>query len=109
MVKTTTDTLQLVMEATPAALPIMFEPIKAVVLDSLTSLESKRVYSRGIDRFFSWIQSERPSAQVNKAAVQAFRSHLIAASLSSSTINLYLTAIRRLAIEAADAGLLTSE
>jgi integrase len=83
--------------------------MKPVVLDSVTSLESKRIYGRGIDRFLAWLQSERPGTSFSKASVQAFRSHLIAAGLSSSTVNLYLTAIRRLAIEAADNGLLSSE
>lgn len=83
--------------------------MKPVVLDSLTSVESKRIYGRGIDRFMAWFQSERPGTSFNKASVQAFRSHLIASGLSSSTVNLYLTAIRRLAIEAADDGVLSSE
>ncbi len=79
--------------------------MKPVVLDSVTSTETKRIYGRGIDRFLAWFQSERSGTGFNKASVQAFRSHLIASGLGSSTVNLYLTALRRLAIEAADNGL----
>ena len=46
--------------------------MKPVVLDSLTSVESKRIYRRGIDRFMAWFQSERPGTSFNKASVQAF-------------------------------------
>src|SRR5260370_10289944 len=83
--------------------------MKAVVLDSLTSKESKRSYERSINRFMAWFQAERPSSGFTKATVQAFRSHLIASGLSSSTVNLYLTALRRLAGEATDNCLLASD
>jgi integrase len=83
--------------------------IKPLVLDSVTSAESKRLYGRGIDRFMAWFLSERPGTGFNKASVQAFRSFLIASGLGSSTVNLYLTALRRLAFEAADNGLMSSE
>jgi site-specific recombinase XerD len=79
------------------------------VLDSVTSLESKRSYERSIKRFTTWLESERPTTEFTKATVQAFRSHLIASGLASSTVNLYLTALRRLAGEATDNNLLLSE
>jgi len=47
--------------------------------------------------------------ELSKATVQAYRAHLLAAGLSRSTINLYVTAVRRLAIEAGDKGLLAPE
>ena len=97
------------MEAPQAVFAESVEAIKAVVLDSLTSPESKRVYKRAMSRFISWVQAERPLTGFAKANVQAFRAHLIASGLSSSAINLYLTAVRRLATEAADGGVLSSE
>jgi site-specific recombinase XerD len=96
------------MEATQ----VPFEPldrIKAVVLDSVTSLETKRVYERAINKCLAWLRAEHPTAGFTKATVQAFRAHLVASGLSSSAINLYLTAVRRLATEAADSGVLSSE
>ena len=83
--------------------------MKAVVLDSLTSVESKRSYERSINRFMAWFQAERPSTGFTKATVQAFRSHLISFGLASSTVNLYLTALRRLAGEATDNRLLAAD
>lgn len=83
--------------------------MKAVVLDSLTSRESKRSYERSINRFIAWMQAERPKLAFTKATVQAFRSHLISAGLASSTVNLYLTALRRLAGEATDNSLMPSD
>jgi integrase/recombinase XerD len=83
--------------------------MKAVVLDSLTSIESKRSYERSINRFIKWLQEQRPSIAFTKATVQAFRSHLIDSGLASSTVNLYLTALRRLAGEATDNCLMPSD
>ena len=100
------------MDALPVPLPPVaeiIERLKSLVLDSVVSLESKRIYGRGIDRFLAWFQTERPSTGFTKATVQAFRTHLIASGLSSSGVNLYMTAIRRLALEAADNGLIAPE
>jgi site-specific recombinase XerD len=41
--------------------------------------------------------------------VQRYRTHLLESGLSSSTLNLYMTAIRRLAVEAADNGFMAAE
>src|SRR5689334_11819040 len=87
----------------------IIEKLKALVLDSVVSPESKRTYGRGIDRFLQWFQRERPATGFTKATVQAFRANLIESGLSSSAVNLYLTAIRRLAVEAADNGLMAPE
>jgi site-specific recombinase XerD len=63
---------------------------KSAVLNTLRSPESKRSYRFAIDDFVAWYCSE------------PWR-------LSSSTINLRLAAVRRLAYEAADTGLLSPE
>lgn len=86
-----------------------FELAKAAVLDSLVSLESRRLYERGIDRFVRWFNSQPPSTRFTKTTVQAFRASLIAAGLSSSAVNTYLIPVRRIALEAADNGSLSSE
>jgi integrase len=84
------------------------ERIKALVLDGLTSQESKRAYSRALDDFLGWCQREVRSG-FTKATVNAYRSHLEARGLSPATINLRLSAIRKLAVEAADNGLIAPE
>jgi integrase len=82
-----------------------FERIKALVLDTLPSPESKRVYRQALDDFFRWFEAAEVS-EFTKAAVNAYRASLEARKLSSSTINQRLSAIRKLAMEAADNGLL---
>jgi integrase len=83
--------------------------MKRLVLDSVDSVESKRLYGRAVDRFFEWFQKEKPSSGFGRAAVQSYKAHLIALGLASSTINAYLIPIRRMAIEAAANNLMASE
>jgi site-specific recombinase XerD len=84
------------------------ERIKALVLDSVTSPESKRAYRLSLDDFFRWCDAEQVGA-LTKAAVNAYRASLEQRKLSSSTINLRLAAIRKLGVEAADNGLIPPE
>jgi site-specific recombinase XerD len=81
---------------------------KAAVLDSLRSPESKRGYQHAIDEFIQWYCSE-PRLSFNKIVVTRFRIALENRGLAAGTINGRLAAVRRLAYEAADAGLLSPE
>jgi integrase/recombinase XerD len=85
------------------------ERLKNLVLDSVNAPESKRAYARALEDFLTWFQTDRPSTGFTKATVQAYRAVLITSGLSSSTVNLRMTAIRHLAVEAADNGLMTPE
>jgi site-specific recombinase XerD len=78
-----------------------FERIKALVLDTLPSAESKRAYRQALDDFFRWCEAEVVGG-ITKATVNAYRASLEARRLSPSTINQRLSAIRKLAMEAAD-------
>jgi len=82
-----------------------FERIKALVLDTLPSPESKRVYRQTLDDFFRWFEAA-DVGEFTKAAVNAYRASLEARKLSPSTINQRLSAIRKLAMEAAGNGLM---
>jgi len=84
------------------------EQSKAAVLNTLASVHSRRSYAFAIDRFIAWYCSE-PRLTFNRAVVVRYRSHLEGLSLSSSTINSHLSAIRRLADESAESGWLTPE
>src|SRR5580704_8227959 len=82
--------------------------LKALVLDSVSSPITKRVYNLGLDEFFEWYGREsRPGFA--KATVNAWRVALEARGLGSVSINLRITAVRKLAAEAADNGLLAPE
>jgi len=82
--------------------------IKALVLDTLPSPESKRAYGQALDDFFRWCGAEVIDG-FSKATVNAYRASLEARQLSSSTINQRLSAIRKLALEAADNGFMPPE
>lgn len=82
-----------------------FERVKALVLDTLPSAESKRAYGQALDDFFSWCEAAAVG-EFTKAVVNAYRASLEARKLSPSTINLRLSAIRKLAMEGADNGLM---
>jgi hypothetical protein len=79
---------------------------KSAVLNTLRSPESKRSYRFAIDDFVAWYCSE-PRIAFNETVVLRYRLELESRRLSSSTINLRLAAVRRLAYEAADTGLLS--
>jgi hypothetical protein len=81
---------------------------KAGVLNSLRSPESQRGYRHSIEEFIAWYCSE-PRLSFNKTVVTRYRIHLETRQLAPGTINVRLAAIRRLAYEAADSGLLSPE
>jgi hypothetical protein len=82
--------------------------LKALVLDSVSSPITKRVYNLGLDEFFAWYGQE-PRPGFTKATVAAWRVALEARGLGAVSINVRITAVRKLAVEAADNGLLAPE
>lgn len=84
------------------------EHSKNEVLRSLGSPDSRRGYQHAIDEFVAWYCSE-PRLAFNKTVVLRYRFHLQERGLAPGTINVRLAAVRRLAYEAADAGLLSPE
>ena len=81
---------------------------KTAVLNSLGSPDSRRSYRFAIDDFIFWYCSE-PRLAFGKTVVLRYRLQLEARRLAPSTINLRLAAVRRLAYEAADTGLLSPD
>jgi site-specific recombinase XerD len=84
------------------------EQSKAAVLRSLGSPDSRRGYQHAIDEFVAWYCSE-PRLAFNKTVVLRYRFHLEERGLAPGTINVRMAAVRRLAFEAADSGLLSPE
>ncbi len=84
------------------------ELAKSAVLTSLTSVEAQRGYSHAINEFVDWYCSE-PRLAFNRVVVLRYRNHLESRQLAAGTINLRLGAVRRLAYEAADSGLLSAD
>jgi hypothetical protein len=81
---------------------------KAAVLASLHLPESQRSYWHAIDEVVGWYCSG-PRFSFNKTVVTRYRIHLKDRRLAPGTTNVRLAAVRRLADEAADAGLLSPE
>jgi len=84
------------------------EQSKAAVLNTLASPHSRRSYGYAIERFIVWYCGE-PRLGFNRSVLMRYRSFLESRSLSAATINLHLTAIRRLADEATESGWLSPE
>src|SRR5271167_2592746 len=84
------------------------EQSKSAVLNSLTSPSSQRSYDHAIREFIDWYCSE-PRLAFNKTVVTRYRISLEQRQYAPSTINLRLAAVRRLAYEAADCGLLSPD
>jgi hypothetical protein len=82
------------------------EPSKQAVLNSLPAKPSQDSYGHTIDEFIPWYCSE-PRPAFNRTVVLRYRFFLEQSNLAPSTINVRLAAVRRLAYEAADTGLLS--
>src|SRR5262249_14459332 len=65
-------------------------------------------YNLALDEFFAWYAQE-PRPGFTKATVAAWRVALEARGLGAVSINVRITAVRKLAVEAADNGLLAPE
>jgi integrase len=85
-----------------------WQRLKALVLDSVSSPITRRVYNMALDEFIGWYR-EGPRPGFTKATVSAWRASLEARGLGSSSIIIRMSAIRKLAVEAADNGLLAPE
>jgi site-specific recombinase XerD len=84
------------------------EQSKTAVLHSLGAASSQESYCHAIDEFIGWYCSE-PRLAFNRTVVLRYRFFLEQKNLAPSTINVRLAAVRRLAYEAADTGLLSPE
>ena len=84
----------------PYQAPIELEAIKRLVLDAVSSPSTRTMYGKALDDFFDW-WAEQGSPLFSRAVVQAHRSALEGRGLAPSTINQRLSAIKKLAREAA--------
>src|ERR1035437_2698719 len=84
------------------------EQSKNAVLNSLAAASSQESYGHAIDEFIGWDCSE-PRLAFNRTVVLCYRVFLEQKNLAPATINVRLAAVRRLAYEASDTGILSSE
>src|SRR5437762_14335979 len=84
------------------------EQSKNAVLHSLAAVSSQESYGHAIDEFIGWYCSE-PRLAFNRTVVLRYRFFLEQKNRAPSTMNVRLAAVRRLAYEASDTGLLSPE
>ena len=84
------------------------DAIVQVVVDSVSSVQTKRAYKRALIDFLAWFKNAN-QATLNKAVVQRYAAELGEAGLSPANINQRLSAIRKLAREGADNDLLPEQ
>lgn len=80
------------------------EALTAIVLNSVSSKHSREAYGRALCDFFDWAAMN--PGPFTKAKVGAWKAKLEAQGYSAATINQRLSAVRKLATEAADNGML---
>ena len=102
---TTTTALATAAQQLPAVTAETFAPIVAMVTNAVSSQHTKRAYARALVDFMTWHQSEG-RAGLDKATVNAYVTHLRNEGTPASSINQRLVAIRKMANEAADNGLI---
>src|SRR5258708_37371241 len=73
-----------------------WQKLKTLVLDSVSSPITKRVYNMALNEFMDWFQ-QAPRLGFTKATVSAWRVSLEARGLGSSSIIIRMSAIRKLA------------
>jgi site-specific recombinase XerD len=100
--------LALITPAEAKPRPPLWAAMQSLVLEGLSSVHTRRSYEQSLEEFLIWLSAD-PSLAFNKATVQKYRSELQAKSLAPASVNVRLSAIRKLAAEAADNGLLASE
>jgi hypothetical protein len=81
--------------------------LRHIGLDSVSSPITKRVYNLGLDESRGFPRNPAPAS--TKATVSAWRVPLEARGLGAVSINVRITAVRKLAVEAADNALLAPE
>jgi site-specific recombinase XerD len=81
-----------------------YQAVIRLVCDSLTSDHSRRAYEKALTDFLAWFTAEGKPG-LTKATVQRYKTILQESGVSPATVNLRMSAIRKLAQEAADNGL----
>jgi len=75
-----------------------------VVADAVTSPHTRRAYTRALRRFLAWYVAQPDQPTFCRATVQSYRGNLELEGVQPSSINQALSAIRKLASEAAANG-----
>ena len=102
-----TKRTQRAVPAPTASVPEL-EQAKHAVLNTLESIQSRRSYEHAMSEFITWYCSAARLA-FNRSVVLQYRTFLEKKQLAAATINVRLAAVRRLAYEAVDHGILSPD
>lgn len=91
-----------------AGAPGDLDKLKRLLLAGISSENSRRAYARALTCFLSWYQ-QAARGPLSKLVVEEYRTELERQRLSPSTVNVRLSALRKLVSEAAGIGLLPVE
>ena len=91
--------------STTPTTPDSKERLIGLALDGLPSPHTRRAYRAALDELLTWSQGQQPPT-LSKALVNRYKAMLIDKELAPATVNQRLAAVRRLAQEMADNGLL---
>lgn len=83
-----------------------FEQLIPLVTNSVRSPHSKTAYARGLRDFLEYVRTKPANSQFNRSLVQEYRTVLESQGKRPASVNQALSAIRKLASEAADTGYL---
>jgi site-specific recombinase XerD len=87
--------------------PSRYDALRRVVLDGVTAENSKRNYALALDELSSFcLERQQP---LSRTLILAFRAAMLDRNLSASTINVKLSAVRKLITEAKRAGVVGAE
>lgn len=84
---------------------VNLQPVVDIVCNAVTSQHTKRAYEHALTDFVIW-HANTDQSNFNKATVQAHIAALREKGVTASSINQRITAIRKLAVEMADNGLI---
>ncbi|MGA8029255.1 MAG: tyrosine-type recombinase/integrase [Bryobacteraceae bacterium] len=85
-----------------------WQALKELLLHAVTSPRTRLSYEAGLNSFARWLRGEA-WPDFHSTTVQRYRTWLEQSKLSPSSINVYLSAIRRVADEAAENGFIDRE
>lgn len=91
----------------PRAVPSRYDELRNVVLDGVVSENSKRNYALAMDELSIFCRVRLQP--LSRALLLAFRADMLERDLSASTINVKMSAVRKLINEAKRAGVVSAE
>lgn len=92
-----------IVQALPAAESDAADLLRTLLISSTVSAHTARAYAKALDDFLALVDLR--SRPISRPAFMEYRAQLVHAGLSASTINVRLSAIRKVVREACDQGL----